>query len=304
MDAQFVVAIGDNMYDSGVKDVDDPLFDSVFESAFDAAVLNVPWYVVAGNHDYYGNVTAQIEYTKKSDRWEFPETYYTRDVSSAGIGNDPEEGDVTALLVMLDTWTLCGGDTHVMWNSDTEKGVLRDRAYSERFFKDRPAAMAQLDQHFPTETTGADDEWLPDEEQWEWLNATLAAATTQDWVIVVGHFPVFSATVGEHGSTHYLVHKLQPMLRAWAAVHGVGLLYFSGHDHIMQHIMRDDIHYFGNGAGAQEHVGVNEAFFGLQGYVQGEYGFATHVATKDTLTTSYIADTGKVSYSYSISKAV
>jgi hypothetical protein len=32
---------------------------------------------VRQNHDHYGNVTAEVAYTAKSDRWTFPSLYYT-----------------------------------------------------------------------------------------------------------------------------------------------------------------------------------------------------------------------------------
>jgi len=32
---------------------------------------------VAGNHDHNGNITAQVEYSKVSDRWNYPDLWHT-----------------------------------------------------------------------------------------------------------------------------------------------------------------------------------------------------------------------------------
>jgi 3',5'-cyclic AMP phosphodiesterase CpdA len=59
--------------------------------------------------------------------------------------------------------------------------------------------------------------------QWEWLDDTLAAATSQ-WRIVCLHHPLYSS--GRHGSTVGARTRLQPILRR----HHVDLV-LAGHDH-------------------------------------------------------------------------
>ncbi|WP_323992229.1 tartrate-resistant acid phosphatase type 5 family protein [Nguyenibacter sp. L1] len=75
----YTVSLGDNFYDDGVTSVDDPNWDLSFESIYRAPSLRTPWRVILGNHDYRGNVAAQLEYGRARDsRWSLPARYYTR----------------------------------------------------------------------------------------------------------------------------------------------------------------------------------------------------------------------------------
>ncbi|KAH7944097.1 hypothetical protein HPB52_015490 [Rhipicephalus sanguineus] len=73
-----------------------------FEDVYSAPSLQVPWLIVAGNHDHDGNVSAQIEYSKRSKRWHFPFYYYNRTYQIPGAANH------TLDILMLDTVLLCG----------------------------------------------------------------------------------------------------------------------------------------------------------------------------------------------------
>merc|ERR1712046_164244 len=69
--SKFTIAIGDNFYFWGVKDIYDERWYTTWERVYTDASLQSPWYVCAGNHDWQGNVTAQIEYSKYNYRWTF-----------------------------------------------------------------------------------------------------------------------------------------------------------------------------------------------------------------------------------------
>lgn len=75
--ASFVVTTGDNFYYDGVASVDDPHWRESFEDVYIAESLQAPWYITLGNHDYNGNVAAQIEYGAQSERWRLPSRYHT-----------------------------------------------------------------------------------------------------------------------------------------------------------------------------------------------------------------------------------
>lgn len=93
--SQFVVTTGDNFYEDGVASIDDPHWRGSFEDVYTNASLQMPWYVALGNHDYRGNVQAQIDYTRHSARWRLPARYYAFEKTIDGCAK--------AQFVVLDT---------------------------------------------------------------------------------------------------------------------------------------------------------------------------------------------------------
>lgn len=75
--ARFIVSTGDNFYEDGVTSVTDPKWKAAFEHVYAARSLQVPWFVALGNHDYRGNVEAQLDYARASARWRMPARTFT-----------------------------------------------------------------------------------------------------------------------------------------------------------------------------------------------------------------------------------
>jgi tartrate-resistant acid phosphatase type 5 len=77
-----------------------------------------------------------------------------------------------------------------------------------------------------------------------WLKSTLAQST-QKVKLVFGHHPVYSASQ-KHGNTPELIQKLKPIFEKYHVQ-----MYFSGHDHDMQHLKAKgaDVDYFVAGTG-------------------------------------------------------
>ncbi|XP_013393429.1 uncharacterized protein LOC106161105 isoform X2 [Lingula anatina] len=70
-----------------------------------------------------------------------------------------------------------------------------------------------------------------DRTQMAWFRAQLAASLG-DWIIVVGHHPVFSS--GDHGkrsSTQWMYDNVRPLLEQYKVA-----LYICGHDHDLEHL--------------------------------------------------------------------
>ncbi|KAI9174207.1 hypothetical protein LWI28_013730 [Acer negundo] len=60
LNIDFVVSSGDNFYDNGLRRTNDPFFEDSFSKIYTANSLQKQWYSVLGNHDYRGDVEAQL----------------------------------------------------------------------------------------------------------------------------------------------------------------------------------------------------------------------------------------------------
>ncbi|KAK4596947.1 hypothetical protein RGQ29_014827 [Quercus rubra] len=71
LDIDFVISTGDNFYEDGLTGVSDPAFNESFINIYTASSLQKQWYNVLGNHDYRGDVEAQLSpiLTKMDHRW-------------------------------------------------------------------------------------------------------------------------------------------------------------------------------------------------------------------------------------------
>jgi hypothetical protein len=70
----FIVLLGDNFYEDGVTTVQDPKFQSHFESLY--GDLGIPVLPVLGNHDVKRDALAQVLYTLRSQAWRMPNVRY------------------------------------------------------------------------------------------------------------------------------------------------------------------------------------------------------------------------------------
>ena len=76
----FIVTTGDNFYPLGVKTADDPAWQKNYESVYALPhIKDIPWYITLGNHDYFGEFQAEIDYARQHPRWILPANYHARD---------------------------------------------------------------------------------------------------------------------------------------------------------------------------------------------------------------------------------
>lgn len=157
----------------------------------DDEVVTPEWFLTAGPRDSL----PRLPLTSPSGRWRFPYDHYsfTRTFRAEGAAKN-----VTALVVVVNTVRLSGV---IDWLDDADVNT-------ERHVE-------------PLSPPGRDLQG-----DWAWFERVLETSTA-DWVIVAGHYPLWSAT--ESGPTLPLLYSLEGILgRAGAA------FYLSGAHHNLQ----------------------------------------------------------------------
>ncbi|WVZ57949.1 hypothetical protein U9M48_008277 [Paspalum notatum var. saurae] len=214
----FVVSTGDNFLDDGLASVDDRAFHESFVDVYTAESLRKQWYLVLGNHDYRGDVLAQIDPALRSIDSRF---FCMRSFVVKAGTVDFFFVDTTPF--QLKYWTDPGED-HYDWRE-----VAPREAYIEHLLETR--------RYNYLDTLG--------------IRLNSGSATELTWKVAVGHHTMRS--VSAHGDTQELLQLLLPVLKD----NGVDL-YINGHDHCLEHISSRDspIQYLTSGAGSKAWRGI------------------------------------------------
>lgn len=177
--SRFVVSVGDNFYEDGVKSAQDPQWKSSFEDIYVHPALQAPWHALLGNHDYRGVPQAQIDYAATSPRWRMPSRYYKvagtslgapqvdlfmldtsplvhryRDKVDAPIARNVATQDVAAQLAWLDAelarsqapWKLVFGH-HTIYSGGSEHGNTVELVDQVRPILERHGVQAYINGH-------------------------------------------------------------------------------------------------------------------------------------------------------------
>jgi tartrate-resistant acid phosphatase type 5 len=120
-------------------------------------------------------------------------------------------------------------------------GTSLGAPYADLFFIDTPPLISGY-RNEPVATAKHHVHDQDPQAQYAWLDAELGKSKAP-WKIVFGHHPVYSG--GEHGDSKDLIANLLPILKR----HQIKV-YICGHDHGMQHIERDGIHFILTGCGS------------------------------------------------------
>lgn len=130
--------------------------------------------------------------------------------------------------------------------------------------------------------------------QLTWVDSVLSVSN-EDWVIVVGHHPIYSAHPTRH-NTEELVEYLNPLLRKYDVD-----FYISGHDHIFQHLKDAvcEVDYIVNTGASEVRPAASNK---MTVFSASSPGFLVCSATKKNFGVYFVGIDGEVIYSYEKNK--
>lgn len=140
------------------------------------------------------------------------------------------------------------------YSNVSRRWQMEDRYYTKVFSDDKAGVKLRV---VFIDTTPLIDSYRADsrypdaarqdvERQLQWLDATLKSAK-EDWVIVVGHHPLYAETKKDIAEQEDMRRRLLPVFHKYNNVS----MYVCGHIHNFQHIRKfDGIDYVVNSAGA------------------------------------------------------
>ncbi|TKY59775.1 Purple acid phosphatase 8 [Spatholobus suberectus] len=132
LNIDFVISTGDNFYEDGLKGVDDPAFYESFVDIYTAPSLQKTWYSVLGNHDYRGDVEAQLSpiLRQKDSKWLCMRSFI--------LDGEMVEFFFVDTTPFVDAYFTDPGEHIYDW-----EGVIPRLAYLSELLKDVDSSLAQ-----------------------------------------------------------------------------------------------------------------------------------------------------------------
>ena len=115
--------------------------------------------------------------------------------------------------------------------------------------------------------------------------------STANWKIVVGHHPLYSR--GFSGGYADMRDALEPLFQEYNVT-----AYLNGHDHSLQHLNQNGIHYFVSGGGSLTHSGFPGSTPTLFEYDRP--GFAAYAFTPENMIVYFFDDNANAIYNRTI----
>nr|CAG8434005.1 13830_t:CDS:2 [Entrophospora candida] len=274
-DSKFIVNVGDNFYKrfkndyQGINSVDDPKWEDIWLNVYNGPKLSkLTWYSVAGNHDWYSNITAQVDYSlNKNSRFFLPSLFYVR---RSVFGKEPFKKTETA-WIHIDTNVFAYDVNEIV---EEKMQGLKTNLLAFGWHKKKII-----------------------EKKFKWIEDRLIENQDAKWIFVVGHHSLIGSCSSQKNLPRLL--KLLEHYRVSA--------YFSGHNHVLQYKSPDETSPFAkfvSGAGSKFGYGCDESDWMA---MRGTVGFLHVKVTNNDLQFEFIDSTnatrikkkniGKIAYS-------
>lgn len=262
----YIIALGDNFYDDGVSSATDALWTSLWKNVYITNYSDLNVpWYPVLGNHDYGSGQQGVQ--AQINRYQ---NHTDDDIWTMPATNYSQSFDIPGggrvTTVFIDTTTLAPS-VNECCNEDG--GVSQET--QERLIKNQLANIEKM---------------------------LAASRNSSDWLLVAGHYPIYSA--GDHGDNDELSSYLQPLLVKYKVD-----AYFSGHDHISEHLKitasQHDIHYFVAGAGSMtDAMGEEKSNADLVWNATSYNTFVYCLATVESLSVVYVDTDSDVRYFYTI----
>ncbi|KAL3126226.1 putative purple acid phosphatase precursor [Cryptosporidium hominis] len=266
MNPKFIISVGDNFYQRGVKSVEDAAWTEILEEPFGKLSKHLKVHSCLGDHDWRGSTTAQIDRTNYANntRWYLPgywwyeKVTFTSEVSLPSLFEKSGLGEISANNSFhfnsskTENSTSCEIDCldEIVDNLNTM--VSRNNSWNEDLsYKTSISEYSSEKQVNSTAVFIYIDSWTLTQDpfkktsisykhsQLEFIEQTLKAAVFEnvDWIILVTHYSIYSS--GLHGPHARLASILLPLIKKYRVD-----FIISGHDHHSEILVPEDFNSY------------------------------------------------------------